>query len=477
VTYTIRHALIPDGEGYATVNVQIEGEYISAINSASDVDASSPSAGTLIDAQNKLLLPGFVNGHTHSPQFWQRGLVGQLPLELWLAEVFDSSAKDLERIYLGALGTAINTLLSGGTCLMDHLLLIAGHELDTVGAVVRAYKELGIRAFVAPMIQDQPIVAGLPEGMKSLPSSPFPLSTDEVLAQMEAIITQFHEPEAGIQIVVGPAGFQRCSDALLQGCAELSDRYNLCRHTHLLETKAQYKLAQERFGGSAVRHLQQLGFLDYRTSLAHAIWLDESDITILAETQATVVHNALSNLRLGSGIAPILKYLQAGVNVGFGCDGAASNDGQDMLEAIKIGSILHNVTDFDYKNWITPRKAIEMASTGGFKGVNLANQVGALAVGKQADLVLYDLTNLSLLPRTDPVKLLVLGRPSNVVDSVWVRGKRVISEGMVQTVEGDRFRQSVLDHSHKISKPQQKTLHQVEAHYRQVMGLRKCGFS
>lgn len=471
MTYTLRSALIPVEDGYATVDVQIEGDRIAAIG------AALPIVGTAIDAENKLLLPGFVNGHAHSVQFWQRGLIPQLPLELWLADVFDTSPTELEQTYLGALGTAIGTLMSGGTCVMDHLYVIAGHEVESVAAAARAYKEIGIRAFIAPLIQDMPFVAGYPEGLKSLPHKPYHQSTADILALMETIVTELHEPEAGIHIAVGPTGFHRCTDALFEGCRDLSDRYNLCRHIHLLETRAQKMLAQERFGDSAVKHLQPLGFLDYRTSLAHSIWLDDADITILAETKSTVVHNALSNLRLGSGIAPVLKYLQAGVNVAFGCDGAASNDGQDLLEAIKVGSLLHNVTDPDYKHWITPRKAVEMAAIGGFTGVNLADQVGSLTVGKQADLVLYDLKNLSLLPRTDPIKLLVLGRPNAVVDSVWVRGKRVIAEGTIQTVDVNHFSQTVFNYGEGYSKPQYKTIHQVEAHYRRVMGLSECGDS
>jgi len=471
VTYTLRSALIPVEDGYATVDVQIEGDRIAAIG------AGLPTVGTAIDAENKLLLPGFVNGHAHSVQFWQRGLIPQLPLELWLADVMDTAPTALEQTYLGALGTAIGTLLSGGTCVMDHLYVIAGHEVESVAAAARAYKEIGIRAFIAPLIQDMPFVAGYPEGLKTLPHQPYQQSTADILALMETIVTELHEPAAGIQIAVGPTGFHRCTDALFGGCQDLSDRYNLCRHIHLLETRSQKMLAQERYGGSAVKHLQEIGFLDHRTSLAHSIWLDDADIAILSETKSTVVHNALSNLRLGSGIAPVLKYLAAGVNVAFGCDGAASNDGQDLLEAIKIGSLLHNVTDPDYKHWITPRKAVEMATIGGFTGVNLADQVGSLTVGKQADLVLYDLKNLSLLPRTDPIKLLVLGRPNAAVDSVWVRGKRVIADGTIQTVEVDRFSQTVFNYGKGYSKPQYKTIHQVEAHYRRVMGLTECGDS
>jgi cytosine/adenosine deaminase-related metal-dependent hydrolase len=258
---------------------------------------------------------------------------------------------------------------------------------------------------------------------------------------------------------------------LFTGCIELSDRYNLCRHSHLLETKAQEKLAQEKYGCSAVEHLERIGYLGDRTSLAHCVWLNNHDIEILAETQSTVVHNPLSNLRLGSGIAPILKYRQAGVNVTFGCDGASSNDSQDLLEAIKIGSILHNTTERDYQYWITPRQAVEMAALGGAKGLNMADKIGSLEVGKQADLVLYDLTNLSLLPRTDPIGLLVLGRPNNVVDSAWVNGKQIIADGRFTTINVDELRQELFNRSQWDKQRKSQTVAEIEAHYRTVMGL------
>ena len=340
MNFQIAHVLVPQGEDYETLNVKITDRQISSImaSEAPQSNHQPPSTGSVVDGLNKLLLPGFVNGHTHSSQVWQRGLIPQLPLELWLADVFDSTVTNLEQLYLSALSTAVDTLLSGGTCLLvDHAYLAPNFELETVAALVKAYREAGIRAFIAPLIQDQPFVAGLPSGL-SLPHSPYPRSTRELLELMEEIVKQFHQPEAGIYIAMGPTGFHRCSDALLEGCVEISDRYDICRHTHLLETRAQKLLAQERYGGSAVQHLQQLSFLDQRTSLAHGVWLSDADIEILAETGATVVHNPVSNLRLGSGIAPILKCLQAGVNVSFGCDGAASNDAQNLLEAIKLGN-------------------------------------------------------------------------------------------------------------------------------------------
>jgi 5-methylthioadenosine/S-adenosylhomocysteine deaminase len=465
VNFTIENVLIADEDAYTTVNVQVADNQIVAIAPNLDV------IGTAVDGTNKLLLPGFINAHTHSSEMWQRGIMSIFPLELWLAELYDFAPLDLEKVYLSALGTAVETLLSGGTSVVDHLVLIPGQELATIATAVRAYKEVGIRAFIAPLIQDESLTAGIPSGESAQNHEPYFRSTAATLEIMEEAIKQFHRPDEGVSMLVAPTGIQLCTDALFTGCIELSDRYHICRHSHLLETKAQEKLAQEKYGCTAVEHLQRIGYLSDRTSLAHCVWLSDNDVAILAQTQSTVVHNPLSNLRLGSGIAPILKYRQAGVNVTFGCDGASSNDSQDLLEAIKIGSILHNITDLDYQHWITPRQSVEMASLGGAKGLNVADKLGSLTVGKQADLVLYDLTNLSLLPRTDPIGLLVLGRPTNVVASAWVNGKQIVADGQVTTINVDQLRQELFKHSQWETKRKSQTVAQIEAHYRKVMDL------
>lgn len=465
MSFTLQKVLVPVEQGYATVDVQLVDNHIRAIAPNLEV------VGTAVDGQNKLLLPGFINAHTHSSEMWQRGLIPPVPLELWIGELYDFAPLQPEQVYLSALGTAVETLLSGGTSVVDHLVLIPGKEIETIASVVRAYQEIGIRGFIGPLIQDESLTAGIPDGDAQREHETYIRSTQSTLALMQEAVDKFHKPESGINILLAPTGIQLCSDALFAGCIELSDRYNLCRHAHLLETKAQKQLAQEKYGCSGVKHLQRISYLSPRTSLAHCVWLSDDDIAILAQTRSTVVHNPLSNLRLGSGIAPILKYRQAGVNVAFGCDGAASNDSQDLLEAIKIGSILHNVTDLDYHHWITPRQSVEIASLGGATGLNVADELGSLTVGKKADLVLYDLTNLSLLPRTDPIGLLVLGRPSNAVDSVWVNGKRVVADGKVTTIDVDALRQELFEQSQWSTNRQSHTVSQIEAHYRSVMGL------
>ncbi|MEI1374709.1 amidohydrolase [Nostoc sp. UHCC 0926] len=465
MSFTIQDVMIAVSDDYATVDVQVVDGKIAAIAPNLQV------IGTAIDGKNKLLLPGFFNAHTHSSEMWQRGIMSVLPLELWLAELYDFTPLDPEQVYLSALGTAVETLLSGGTSVVDHLVLIPGLELEMIAIATRAYREVGIRAFIAPLIHDESLSTGIPSGESGKTHEPYFRSTTATLEIIEEAVRQFHCPDEGVNILVAPTGIPLCTDALFEGCIELSDRYNLCRHSHLLETRAQEKIAQQKYSCTAVEHLKRIGYLSDRTTLAHCVWLNDADIAILAETQSTVVHNPLSNLRLGSGIAPILKYRQAGVNVTFGCDGASSNDSQDLLEAIKIGSILHNITDSDYQHWITPRQAVEMASLGGAKGLNLADKLGSLTVGKQADLVLYDLTNLSLLPRTDPIGLLVLGRPNNVVDSAWVNGKQIVCDGKVTTINVDELRQELFNRSQWETKRKSQTVAQIEAHYRTVMGL------
>ncbi|MBE9141037.1 amidohydrolase [Nodosilinea sp. LEGE 07088] len=421
----------------------------------------------VMDGQAKLLLPGFVNGHTHSSQVWQRGLIPQLPLELWLAYVFDSTPRQLDQFYWGAVSTAVDTLLSGGTCLMDHAYVIPGQEMETVEALVRGYKAVGIRAVVAPLIQDLPFASGFPKGCL-LPQSASPRSAAELLTLMEGLIAEFHDPDNGIYIGLGPTGFHRCSDQLLRGCGELSDRNNLCYHTHLLETRAQQRLAQERYGISAVQHLQNLGRLTPRTSLAHGVWIDDADIELLASTGSILVHNPVSNLRLGSGLAPILKCHRAGVNVALGCDGAASNDAQNMLEVLKLGTILHTVTDEDYEHWLTPEQAVHMATVGGAKAVNLGDRTGTLAPGMDADLVLYKLDHPSMLPRTNPLQLLVLGRPTDIVEAAWVQGRQLINQGELLTVDTATLH-SVLRRQLIATEGAQSQHHPVESHYRDVM--------
>jgi len=425
--YTYDH----DQAAYDTVNVVIEGTQIAKIFKG-EVNVAEYPNFQIIPGKGRLLLPGFVNAHTHSTEFWHRGAIDNYPLELWLANLKDRCcqiAQELQHVYYSTFHCGYETLLTGGTAILDHISLPPGQELEALEHVYRAYTTLGIRAYVAPLVFDLPYtdcIAPCPGGGEGHVYQP--QDTNRIVEWMEEAIQKYHRPENGFNMMIGPTGLQLCSDELYTGLIQLSVKYNLARHTHCLETANQKDLAFHKYGCSAVEQLEKLGFLGPKTTLAHSIHFTEKDMEIVQRNGATIVHNALSNLRLGSGIAPLLKYREKGVRIAIGCDGASSNDSQDLLEAIKIGTILHNITDPDYKKWIPPFDTIRYASLGGYTGLGEQERLGRVKEGYVADVVLYELNNLSLLPKTDPIRQLVLGRPVDVVAYSWVGGRCVIQD-------------------------------------------------
>eukprot|EP00008_Paramoeba_atlantica_P012264 CAMPEP_0201475700 /NCGR_PEP_ID=MMETSP0151_2-20130828/1068_1 /ASSEMBLY_ACC=CAM_ASM_000257 /TAXON_ID=200890 /ORGANISM="Paramoeba atlantica, Strain 621/1 / CCAP 1560/9" /LENGTH=485 /DNA_ID=CAMNT_0047855861 /DNA_START=31 /DNA_END=1488 /DNA_ORIENTATION=- len=464
----------PETNKYSRVNVAIVGKEIAKI---SESDLSSEFEGlTKINGEGKLLLPGFVNGHTHSNEFWSRGVIDETPLELWLASLIDRSSELVtkpEHLYYSALHCGLETITSGGTAIIDHPSLIIGSELECLEAISKAYRTLGIRAFVAPLVFDLEFtncVSPCSGEARDYQAQ----DTEGVLKWMEIAIQKFHRPEEGFNMMIGPTGIQLCSDALYRGLVELSKKYNLARHTHCLETKNQVDLAASKYGCTVVEHLADLGFLDSKTTLAHSIHLSDGDIEVVRKHGSTVVHNPLSNLRLGSGLAPLIKYRDQGLSIAMGCDGAASNDSQDLLEAVKIGTILHTVSTPEYRKWITPAQSVKFASVGGATGLGQQDTFGRLAPKFRGDLVLYDLENLSLLPKGDPVRMLILGRHVNVISHVWVDGKLIVSDHKPTTVDVEEMRKKISEkQTYDFEKPvTENSLRTItEENYRKARGL------
>mmetsp|Transcript_26346 Transcript_26346/g.43167 ORF Transcript_26346/g.43167 Transcript_26346/m.43167 type:complete len:520 (+) Transcript_26346:80-1639(+) len=474
-------AIAESDEAYVLVDIMINGNAIESVQR--HVADAIVDSENIVDASNCLLLPGFVNAHTHSLQILMRGEIGPYPLELWLEQRYALALKlTPEDVYDACMCNAVETLLSGGTAVIDHLPLLHGQEMETCAAAFRAYEEVGMRAFVGPLVSDEPADAY----NAGIPKTEFfdrgdlygdlltgNTSTDSLLQFLEEGMRRFHQPEKGLNWAIAPTGLQLCTDVFFKRCAELSEKYNLCQHTHLLETKAQSMLAKEKYNGqSGAAHLYEIGFLNERTTCAHSVWLENADMEAMAKSGCTAVHNPLSNIRLGSGIAPLIRMWEKGVNVAYGCDGAASNDGQNMLETLKMGTILQNITCADYRKWPTPIKTVLCATQGGARAIHMADKLGMIGVGRLADVVLYNLADMSLLPFGDPIGKLILCRPSDrVVRYVWVNGKMVVKNGSVVGCDMDRLKTKLSAFQKMKLHKRQPSVTERESFYRKAMHI------
>jgi guanine deaminase len=222
---------------------------------------------------------------------------------------------------------------------------------------------------------------------------------------------------------------------MLAGCAALADELDLAVHIHVLETRMQALSGQRMYGRTLPEHMQAIGFLGPRVNFEHGIWLTESDIGLVRDAGVTVVHNPVSNMKLGSGIAPVPELLEHGVNVALGTDGMSSNDGNDMFATLKTAALLHKLWEVDYERWLGAEDAWRIATAGGATAAGDPDGLGALEPGRRADLVLLDLDSIVFTPLNDPLKQVALGSTTLAVSSVMVGGEWRVRDGRVTGVD------------------------------------------
>ena len=386
----------------------------------------------IVDGRDRLLMPGLVNAHTHSPTNVLKGTGDLLshPAFMWRNQA-DTAGRTPDEIRLSALLGCIEHLLGGTTAIIDHFPEQGFGESD-VDAVVDAYRISGMRTMVALRIFDETYTdieppGGYPNDFTiENPLSPAPLA--DTVALVEASIARHdHAADGRIRICPAPSNPMRCSDELLCETIRIAEAHDTPVHMHLLETAIQAAIARKRYGCSMVQHLDKLGLLTDRLSTAHTIWLDDDDIALFAERGSIPVHNPESNLKLGTGISPVSKMLRTGVTVALGTDGASTNDNLDMHEVMRLALILQRPGEPDRNAWPKVTDAIRMATMAGGKAMRCAG-LGTLAIGAPADLVLHDLRTPSWTPLNDPLTQLVFGASGATVDTVIVDGK-ILVEG------------------------------------------------
>jgi cytosine/adenosine deaminase-related metal-dependent hydrolase len=390
--------------------------------------------GEVIDGKSLLAVPGFVNAHYHSPLSILRGTADGLshPAFMWQNQA-DTARRSAHEVYVSALLGAVEMLATGTTAVIDHFPE-QGFALEHVDAVARAYRELGMRAAVALRVFDETYddiapAGGLPAGFPN-PLDPAPLA--DTMALIEEAVRR-HD-SALLRVFPAPSNPSRCSDSLLVACEELARRRKLGVHTHLLETEVQTRIAQERYGTTMVKHMERLGLLSPRLSCAHAIWIDEDDIALLAARGVTVVHNPESNLKVGAGFMPLPAMRRHGLRVALGTDGASTNDNLVLHEAMRLAVTLHRPRE-ERARWARAEDALDMATIAGAAALQCAGDLGRIAPGQSADLVLYDLARPRWTPCNDPAQQLVFSETGDCVHTVLVAGRVVLDRGRVAGVD------------------------------------------
>jgi 5-methylthioadenosine/S-adenosylhomocysteine deaminase len=364
---------------------------------------SLPAADETIDAGGGLVMPGLVNTHTHLPMTLFRGLADDLPLDIWLNEhIFPAESAHInpESVRWGTLLACAEMLLSGTTTCCD------GYFYENT--VTEAVRTSGMRAVLAQGVIDFPA-----------PGVPDPKENMKIPA---AFIAKWQNPSSLITPSVFCHSAYTCSTETLKKAKALCVESGLRFQIHAAETQNEWQQIRDQHQSTPIQYLDQLGILDENTLLIHCVWINDKDIEIIAARSASVSHNPESNAKLAAGIAPVPKLLKAGITVGLGTDGCASNNNLDLFHEMDMVAKLHKAATFD-PTTMDARSVVEMATIGGARAIGLGRHIGSLEVGKRADVIIIDTRTPHLTPMYHPETHIVYAAKSSDVRDVVVDGR------------------------------------------------------
>jgi 5-methylthioadenosine/S-adenosylhomocysteine deaminase len=387
----------------------------------------------ITDVRGSIVIPGLVNAHNHSYANLVKGTVENLPLELWMLYTLAEGKKmTKEDVYISSLLGSIEALKGGTTAFLDH----QPQPFEALLESARAYKEARIRALLTPQFGDKPYQQTLPRTVEidSLPRQ-HQESAEHYLEMLESLLDALADFDDRIKCGIGPSGPQRCSDSLLLGSYELAEKHDVPWHTHVLETKPQEATSRKLYGKRMIEHLDHLGILSSRCSLAHVVWISEEEMEVLTDKDVSVVHNPASNLLLGSGVMPLIPLREAGVRIALGTDGPNCSGFQSMYESMKLAAILSNTYTPDFSRWIMAADVIEMSTKKSAFVLGMADRVGSLEVGKEADFVVVNPKASALVPLNNLMWQLVYGRTDLFISHVYIGGEKVVEERRLLTVD------------------------------------------
>jgi 5-methylthioadenosine/S-adenosylhomocysteine deaminase len=401
--------------------VAVRDGAIVAVGPAADL-AAAGRAERVLDAQGGLILPGFVNTHAHMAMSLLRGFADDLPLKVWLEKhIWPAEARlmNAETVRLGSLWAAVESLKAGVTTVCDAYFF--GE------AVAKAARASGLRTV-------------LTEGLLDFPTPACP--TPEVaFAKQTALLERYRDDRLIVPSVAPHATYTVSPEWLIREAA-LAAEYNVPFQIHLAETRSELEEIRQRTGLSPVAYLARLGVLSPQTLAAHCVHVDGADLDLIAENGVAVATNPVSNLKLGSGVAPVLEMLARGVRVGIGTDGAASNNTTDLLRDAQLMALLHKGLSYD-PTVLPARQLVELLTVGGAGALGLDDRIGTLEPGKRADVIVMSLTEPHTLPLFDPFAHLAYAARAADVRHVVVEGRLVVEDRQVLTVDEAALRAEV----------------------------------
>ena len=416
-------------------------------------EATAPDGAATIDASDRLVIPGLVNAHTHAQTHLMKGIGDRWTLELLLnAQPWTAGKRPPELHRLSALLGAAEMALKGCTTAYDLFAEIPAPSPEGVGAVAGAYAEVGLRAVIAPMMADRTFYEAIPGLLDAFPpelrrkaeairATPYETS----LAGCRAIYEGWSFDRDRVRPAIAPTIPHHCSDEFLRACRDLAEEFDIGVHMHVSESKVQAHVGLARYGTTLVGHLKEVGLLSPRFTAGHAIWLDDDDISRLADAGASVAHNPGSNMRLGSGLARVRKMLEKGIAVGIGTDGTTCSDNLNMFEAMRLSSFASRLQSVDWATWLSGAEALHAATEGGARALGMEKLIGRIEKGFCADLVFLDLSKLHYVPLNDPLTQLVFAEDGTAVDRVIVGGRIIVENGRLLTVDLPALRRRVED--------------------------------
>ncbi len=389
-----------------------------------DIAESSIKAGKInptkiIDANGRIVLPGFVNCHVHTVQTLFRGIVDGLELLPWLQEyVFPmESAMNAEDVYVSSLTGYAELIKSGTTTCADF------QSVRHVDQAFQAAQRIGIRASIAKAMMDSEDV---PENLREN-------TNDSIRVNMQLIKQWNTGNNDRLRSMFGPRSLQSCSPELLTEIGRINTEIRAGVHTHTSENPLEVKKDIAKYGKRPVEALRSFGLVDPTTILAHCIHINSNEIQILSESKANVAHCPSSNLKLASGICNIPKLLQSKVNVTIGVDGAACNNSLDIFKDMKLAALLAKINQ-QKQTKVSAEEVLEMATIRGAKALGLDGKIGSIEKGKKADLIIMDLRTLETTPTFDVLENLVYAASGHNVQTVIIDGRVVMENQQLTTL-------------------------------------------